>query len=439
MSKYASILDAKLTYLYSRVGSKAVKLGLDTTLALMRAMEVDPLALPCIHVAGTNGKGSVAAMIEAALREAGLRTALYTSPHLIRFCERIRVGGVPIPDGDLLRLLDEVERADEQQADLPGARQGTFFELTTALAFKWFLEQEVQLAVLETGLGGRLDSTNVVQPLLSVLTHIGMEHAALLGTTMEKVAGEKAGIIKPGRPLVVGRQSPVAMRTIEAAARQVGAPVIHAGERVSVKRVAQDMKGQTLAVETADSAWKPLHLPLLGDFQIGNCAIAIAALEQMREELGITIPPEAIRAGLEKTRWFGRCQVVKDDPVVLVDVAHNPDAVQALAAFLKTFRAGRPVALICGLLADKDAVSIFRQFKPVVDACLLVPLDSERNMPLEQLMAAAQSVHLPAAESSIPEAVKNALKWAKTNNGLVVAAGSFHLVSAVLYELGVEI
>ena len=134
MSKYASILDAKLTYLYSRIGGKAVKLGLETTLALMRAMEVDPLALPCIHVAGTNGKGSVAAMIEAALREAGLRTALYTSPHLIRFCERIRVGGTPIPDGDLLRLLGEVERADEQQSGLPGGRHGTFFELTTALA-----------------------------------------------------------------------------------------------------------------------------------------------------------------------------------------------------------------------------------------------------------------------------------------------------------------
>lgn len=439
MSKYASILDAKLTYLYSRVGGKVVKLGLDTTLALMRAMEVDPLALPCIHVAGTNGKGSVAAMIEAALREAGLRTALYTSPHLIRFCERIRVGGTPIPDGDLLRLLGEVERADEQQSGLPGGRHGTFFELTTALAFKWFLEEDVQMTVLETGLGGRLDSTNVALPFLSVLTHIGMEHASFLGTTMDKVAGEKAGIIKPGRPVVVGRQSPVAMRVIEATARTVGAPVVHAAERVSVKRLSQDMDGQTLAVETAENAWKPLHLPLLGDFQVDNCAIAIAALEQIREGLGVSIPSEAIRAGLEKTRWPGRCQVVKHDPVVVVDVAHNPDAVRALAGFLKKFRAGRPVALICGLLADKDAVSIFRLFKPVVDACLLVPLDSERNMPMEQLMAAAQSVNLPAAESSIPEAVKNALKWAKAKNGLVVAAGSFHLVSAVLYELGVDI
>lgn len=439
MSKFAPVLDAKLTYLYGRVGGKEVKLGLETTLALMQAMEVDPLTLPCIHVAGTNGKGSVAAMIEAALRGAGLHTALYTSPHLIRFCERIRVGGSPIPDDALLRLLDDVERADEQQSSLPGARQGTFFELTTALAFKWFLEQNVQVAVLETGMGGRLDSTNVVTPFLSVLTHIGMEHASFLGATMEKVAGEKAGIIKPGRPVVVGRQSPVAMRVIEEIARAAGAPIINAAEHVSIRRVAQDMDGQTLAVETADGAWKPLHLPLLGDFQIDNCAIAIATLEWMRTELGIALSSEAIRAGLEKTRWPGRCQVVKRDPVFVVDVAHNPDAARALAAFLKKFRDGRPVTLICGLLADKDAVSIFRVFKPVVDACLLVPLDSERNMPMKQLMAAAQSVNIPAAESSVAEAVKNALKWAKAKNGVVVAAGSFHLVSAVLYELGIDI
>jgi dihydrofolate synthase/folylpolyglutamate synthase len=193
MSKAASILDAKLTYLYSRTGASTVKLGLETTLALMRALAVDPLKLPCVHVAGTNGKGSVSAMLESVLREAGLRTALYTSPHLIRFNERIRVSGAPIPDKDLIRLLDAAERADQAQSVEPGGRLGTFFELTTAVALKWFLQQQVQLAVLETGMGGRLDSTNVVTPLLAVITDIGMEHTAFLGDTLEKVAAEKAG------------------------------------------------------------------------------------------------------------------------------------------------------------------------------------------------------------------------------------------------------
>ena len=439
MSKPASILDAKLTYLYRRTGGSTVKLGLDTTQALLRELQVDPLRLPCVHVAGTNGKGSVSAMLESALRAAGLRTALYTSPHLIRFNERIRVAGRPVPDPDLIRLLDNVERADQAQAAQPGGRQGTFFELTTAVAFQWFLEQGVQLAVLETGMGGRLDSTNVVTPLVSVLTDIGLEHTAFLGRTLEQIAGEKAGIIKAGRPVVVGRQKPAVMKVIEEKARACGAPLLRAEERVSVRRLAQDLDGQVLAIETAGGAWEPVRLPLLGDFQLGNCALAVTALEWLRDELRLPLAPAALRQGLEQVRWPGRCQVVSRDPVFIVDVAHNPDAAAALAAFLKKFRGDRPVALICGMLADKDATGFFRLLRPVVDACVLVPLDSERNIPMDRLLAAAKAARLPAAEGTMPAAVKNAKKWAKKNNGIVVAAGSLYLASAVLYELGAEV
>jgi dihydrofolate synthase / folylpolyglutamate synthase len=439
MSKSASILDAKLTYLYSRTGGSIIKLGLDTTLALMHAMAVDPLKLPCVHVAGTNGKGSVSAMLESVLREAGLRTALYTSPHLIRFNERIRVSGMPIPDQDLIRLLDEVERADQLQSAESGGRTGTFFELTTVVALKWFLEQKVQMAVLETGMGGRLDSTNVVMPLLSVITAIGMEHTMFLGDTLDKVAAEKAGIIKSGRPVVVGRQKPAVARVLAEKARLAGAPVLRADERISVKRLAQDLDGQALSIETSDGPWAPVRLPLLGDFQLDNCALAVTALEWMRDSLGLPLTQERIRTGLGKTRWPGRCQVASRDPVFLVDVAHNPDAAAALAAFLKKFRGDKPVALICGMLADKDAEGFFRLLRPVVDACVLVPLDSERNMPLERLMAAAKAAKLPAAEGRLPAAVRNGLKWAKANNGIVVSAGSLYLASAVLYELGVEV
>jgi dihydrofolate synthase / folylpolyglutamate synthase len=402
-------------------------------------MEVDPLKLPCVHVAGTNGKGSVSAMLESVLREAGLRTALYTSPHLIRFNERIRVAGVPIPDKDLNRLLDDAERADQVQSAEPGGRLGTFFELTTAVALKWFLKQQVQMAVLETGMGGRLDSTNVVAPLLSVITEIGMEHTSFLGDTLEKVAAEKAGIIKPGRPVVVGRQKPAVAKVIAEKARAAGAPVLRADERISVKRLSQDLDGQVLSIETADGAWAPIRLPLLGDFQLGNCALAVTALEWMRDSLGLPLTQEVIRAGLEKTRWPGRCQVVSRDPIFLVDVAHNPDAAQALAAFLKKFRGKKPVALICGMLADKDAEGFFRLLRPVVDACVLVPLASERSMPMDRLLAAAKAAKLPAAEGVLPAAVRNGVKWAKANEGIVVAAGSLYLASAVLYELGVQV
>ncbi|MDR0994270.1 MAG: bifunctional folylpolyglutamate synthase/dihydrofolate synthase [Verrucomicrobiota bacterium] len=439
MSRAASILDAKLTYLYSRAGGSALKLGLDTTLALMREMKVDPLSLPCIHVAGTNGKGSVSAMLDAVLREAGLLSGLYTSPHLIRFNERIRVGGAPIPDEVLSRLLSEVELADQRQAAEPRARQGTFFELTTTVALKWFLEQQVQLAVLETGLGGRLDSTNVVAPLLSVITEIGVEHTTYLGTTLRRIAAEKAGIIKKGRPVVLGRQHPEVRAVLEEKAREVGSLVLRADERVSIRRLSQDLDGQVLSVETADAAWPPFCLPLLGDYQIHNCALVITALEWAREALGLPLFPGVIREGLAKVRWPGRCQVVSRDPVFLLDVAHNPDAAKALAVFIKNFRQEKPVLLICGMLADKDAVGFFRLLRPVVDACVLVPLDSARSMPIDKLLAAAQAVKLPAVEGVLGDAISKAFAWARKNNGLVVAAGSLYMASAVLYELGVEV
>ena len=439
MTKSASILDAKLTYLYSRMGANSIKLGLNTTRALMREMEIDPLQLPCVHVAGTNGKGSVSAMLEAVLREAGLRTALYTSPHLISFNERIRVSGAPVPNADLIRLLDQVEAADQRQAAEEGGRTGTFFELTTAAALKWFLDQQVQMAVLETGMGGRLDSTNVVTPLISVITEIGIEHVPFLGKTIEAVAAEKAGIIKPGRPVVTGKQHPAAMAIIEETAREAGAPLLRADERVSVRRLSQDLNGQRLSVETPDGTWEPFTLPLLADFQLGNSALAITALEWMRETLGLPLTPDVIRSGLSRTRWPGRCQVVRQDPVFVVDVAHNPSAAEALAAFLKKFRGDKPVALICGMLKDKDAEGFFRIMKPVVDACVVVSLDHERSMPMERMRAAAKASKVPVGEGRMPDAVRNALKWAKTNDGIVVAAGSIYLASAVLYDLGVQV
>lgn len=440
MSQLASILDAKLTYLYSRTGGHTIRFGLETTRALVEELGVTLDRLPCVHIAGTNGKGSIAAMLDSVLRAAHLRTGLYTSPHLIRFNERIRVDGQAIPDEALSRLLGEVEAADHRQAARPHARPGTFFELTTAVALKWFQEQNVQCAVLETGLGGRLDSTNIVTPLFSILSEIGMEHTAWLGNTLEKIATEKAGIIKPFRPVVTGSQRPEAMAVIEQKAAENDSPLWKAADHVSIRRTAQDLDGQTLAVEmTGGGAWPPFRLPLLGDYQLDNCAIALTALECLRESLQMPISDEAIRAGLSAVRWPGRCQVLSRDPVVLLDVAHNPDAASALLHFLRHFRAGRPVALVCGMLADKDAAAFFRLLRPVIDACVLVPLDSERNMSMDKLMAAAKSARLPAVEGVLPDALRNGILWARKHNGILVAAGSLYLASAVLNALRVEV
>jgi dihydrofolate synthase/folylpolyglutamate synthase len=439
MSQTPSILDAKLNYLYSRTGGHTIKFGLETTLRLLKEAGADPLALPCVHVAGTNGKGSVSAMLESVFRQAGFKTGLYTSPHLIRFNERMRVDGRAVPDEELNRLLDAVELADREQAGQEGGRPGTFFELTTVAAVKWFLEQQVQMAVMETGLGGRLDSTNVVDPALSVITEIGLEHTAWLGNTIEEIAREKAGIIKPGRPVVLGRQKPAARAVLEARAREVGSKVLSADELVSVRRVSQDWDGQVVEVETQGGAWPRFKLPLLGDFQLENAATAICALEWLREVAGFPVSEEAVRAGLERVKWAGRCQVASRDPVFLVDVAHNPDGAEALARFLKPQKKKHPIVLVCGMLSDKDAAAFFRWMKPVVDACVLVPLDSERNMPMERLSAAAQQAGVPAVEGDLSGALRRAVKWARDRDGIVVSAGSLFLAAEVLYQLGVEV
>ena len=441
MNASSSILDIKLQSLYARTGGHTIKFGLGTTRRLLEALGVDPLGLACVHVAGTNGKGSVSAMVESVLRAMGLKTGLYTSPHLIRFNERMRIGGEAIGDAALNQLLDEVERADSVQAEKPGedVRRGTFFELTTAAAMKWFQDEGVHAAVMETGLGGRLDSTNVVRPLVSVITKIGLEHTAQLGTTLEAIAGEKAGIIKPGRPVVSARQRPAAEAVLRAKAEEAGSPFLKAEEHVSIRRLASKGPGQLLQIETGDGTWEPVRLPLEGDYQLENCAAAICALEWLREREGFPLTEEVMRRGLESVKWAGRCQMVSEDPPILVDVAHNPDGAEALAKYLKRAKRGRKIALVCGMLGDKDARSFFRTMQPVVDACVLVPLDSERSMTPEELMAAAEDAKLPAVPGTLPEALHRATAWATKNGGMVVAAGSLILAAAVLNELGVEV
>ena len=295
------------------------------------------------------------------------------------------------------------------------------------------------MAVLETGLGGRLDSTNVVNPLVAVITEIGLEHTAYLGGTLEAIAGEKAGIIKPGRPVVVSRQRPEAEAVLRAKAEEMGAPYWRAEEHVSVRRTKEGPGWQTLEIETGAGEWGPVRLPLAGDYQMENCATAVCALEWLREREGFPVTREAMKAGLEGVRWPGRCQLISEDPPTLIDVAHNPDGADALARHLKRAKKGKKVALVCGMLGDKDALGFFRKMRPVVDACVLVPLDSERSMRPEALMAAAQAAGMPAVPGTLPEALHRAIAWARKNEGMVVAAGSLILVASVMNEMGVEV
>lgn len=278
-------LAAALSSLYRR-NMHAVKLGLQATEALLEELGNPQESFAALHIAGTNGKGSVCAMLDSTLRAAGYRTGLYTSPHLIRFNERIRVNGREISDDEIRELLETVDAAAARVVASGKSRDATFFEFTTAMAFLYFQRMKIQVAVLETGMGGRLDATNVVTPALSIITTIGLDHMAYLGNTIEKIAAEKAGIIKPGRPVVCGPLKPEALQVIRETAQSRGAPLTVAAEAVNVWRKQETFAGQRVKVESQDHHYGPLTLPLLGTHQLANCAVAVAALEILRDEVG---------------------------------------------------------------------------------------------------------------------------------------------------------
>ena len=416
---------------FYRRGSFGVKLGLDAERALLKLLGRPESAYGSVHVAGTNGKGSVAAMLEGFLRAADRRTGLYTSPHLVRFNERIRVDGQPIPDDDLLALLDEIETVAAKVAEASG-EPPTFFECATAMGFAYFRQRGVDVGLIETGMGGRLDATNVVTPLVSIITSIGLEHTQYLGVSLEDIATEKAGIVKPGVPVVCGSLCPEAMNVVQRIARERGAPCLQAAEAVSVRSIKREWSGQRVSVETQAARYGTLDLPLLGDYQIENLAVAVAAMEVLSDLLGIELDAALLRRGLSLTVWRGRCQVLEPDPLTIVDGAHNPQAARALVTTLKPLIGKRPLGLVLGMCGDKDIGASLKPFAGMVQRCWAVPLNSDRSMPADDVAAVARSMGWEVRTSSVRDALAESKRWAAANSGVVCITGSIFLVGEVL-------
>jgi dihydrofolate synthase/folylpolyglutamate synthase len=359
-------------------------------------------------------------MLESVLRQAGMRTGLYTSPHLERLNERMVVNGAQIADADLAVLLRDVE------AQARG--EGTFFEFTTALAFEHFRRSKVQIAVLETGMGGRLDATNVVDPLVAVITSIGLDHTAYLGETIEKIAAEKAGIIKPDRAVIVGDLPAEALDII----RRKSNRVIVAKDVVSVTCKSRSLSGQRIKIETDNAHYGPLTLPLAGAHQFGNCAVAVAALEHVRGEFRLPISDEAVARGLERVRWPARFQCISADPPIVVDGAHNPQAAAALARTLDDLGEGRPLGLVFGFLSDKDASGFLAHFSGRAKKCWAVAVKSSRAMPLDQMVGSARSAGLDTTASRLEDALRETEEWARGCKGMVCVTGSLYLAGEAL-------
>jgi dihydrofolate synthase/folylpolyglutamate synthase len=428
-------IAASLTRLFA-MRTHGIKPGLEIAEALAKSLGNPERSFAAIHVAGSNGKGSVCAMLDSILRAAGLKVGLYTSPHLVRFNERIRVNGELITDGELAELFEGIEPQAERVTREHGGREVTFFEFTTALAFEYFRRKRVQVSVVEVGMGGRLDATNIVLPALSVVTRISLDHTQYLGTTVAEIAGEKAGIIKGGRPVVCGAMSEEAATVIRETAMRRGAPLVEAMERVSVRRVSQGFDGQKLSITGGGAEYGTVTLGLLGRHQIENCATVVATVEALGEYSPIVIPAETVRKGLAAAVWPGRLQVLSQDPPILLDGAHNPDGARVLGVALKELCKRRKVGLIWGMCEDKDALGFAKALGGQIHRCWTVPIATERSLSPERLARIAQTEGWETQASLLDMAMVEARDWAIREGGMVCIAGSLFLAGEVLGVAG---
>ena len=376
---------------------------------------------PALHVAGTNGKGSTAAMLDAVLTAAGRRTGLYTSPHLVDFTERIRVGGRTIPRDTVVGLVAEL------RDDLAAAGIGlTHFEFVTLLACEWFARVGVEVAVIEVGLGGRLDATNLVRPVVTAITSIAHDHEAWLGHDLPSIAAEKAGILKPGVPLALGRLPPEADAVVAARAASLGVPLVRAG----IDTVLEE--GDGLAFRGPGVVWDRLRLGLRGRFQHDNAAVALTALALVREPF--PCPVEAVRTGLAAVRWPGRLAVARERPLVVLDGAHNPAGAATLARELPALVGDRPLVLVFAVMTDKDWRAMLAPLLPRV-ARAVVTRVGRRAAPLEPLVAALGE-HIPVDAVDDPRAAVRAGLALAGDDGAVLVTGSLFLVGEAYAELG---
>ena len=367
-------------------GWSKTRLGLDRTRTLLAALGDPQKKLKFVHVAGSNGKGSICAMTESILRRAGYRTGLYISPYLQDFCERMQVDGRPISGRALGQAVEQVKAAAEKMEDHPSQ-----FELSTAAALLWFAEEQCEIVVLEVGMGGELDSTNAIDaPEAAVIANIGLEHTEYLGSTLEEIARTKAGIIKPGCACVCYDGAPEALEVIGAVCRERGVPLAVA-EHSRVTPLGGSLDGQSFG-------WngRKYYLPLLGAHQLRNAAAALETLEVLRRR-GWNIPEEAVEQGLAATRWPARFEVLSRDPVLILDGGHNPQCAQALAATLEEYLPGEKCAFLMGVLSDKDYGAMLDILAPYAGQLLCLTPDSPRALPGSELAALARGKGIPAA------------------------------------------
>ena len=442
-----------LQYLYS-LGNEVLtaKLGLHNTSTLLESLGNPHRRYDSVLIAGTNGKGSVAAFVESVLRTTGLNTGLYTSPHLMRIEERVRVRGHFISAEDFARLTQCVkdrvaELLNPQTANLaPGRldRHPTYFEMVTAIAFCYFAERNVDIAVLEVGLGGRLDATNVVDPRVAIITNVDYDHQKYLGNRLEEIAMEKAGIIKPRAdartgPLLVVCTSDnrVVRNIIEEQCRVTGAQCIHALDEARVEAEPDALGRFRLKVNFTGGPTLDLRLPLPGEHQVRNAVAAIRALMVLQTQ-GFPIEAEDIEGGIEATRWPGRLEILSGEPPIILDGAHNIAGAESLKKYCQQFLGTKRLVLLFGVMRDKDVVGIAGKLFPLVSEIVLTAAESERSAEPDWIAAQLPEYRQRYHCTRNPQEALDVARTLASPEGIILAAGSLFLIGDLQRTLQLE-
>jgi dihydrofolate synthase/folylpolyglutamate synthase len=412
--------------MFTRIGAAAYKEDLDNTIALCEALDNPQHKFKSIHIAGTNGKGSTSHMLAAMLQKAGYKTGLYTSPHIRDFGERIRINGEMI---DETFVVNFVENTQQLAHDI----QPSFFELTVAMAFDYFAKEKVDIAVIETGLGGRLDSTNVITPLLSVITNIGMDHVHLLGNTLEKIAGEKAGIIKQGVPVVIGEYLPETRPVFEAKATAMQAPIHFAEELYEITHLKEAGKSGYNVSDKTNGHTEQFELDLHGLYQLKNLRTVLAA-EKILHDTGFPISGTDEKYALANVKKLtglrGRWDILEGSPVVIQDVGHNEDGIRMIVQQLSQDYPGAKLHFVLGFVKDKDVTHVLDLF-PKDAAYYFTNAHIPRALSAKELQEMAESKSL---KGNAFDDVNEAIAAAKKNAGakdVIMICGSFFIIAEV--------
>ena len=424
MITYTKALD----YIYD-LTKYGIKLGLKNINYLLYLLGEPHKKLKIIHVAGTNGKGSTCSLISSILQSGGYKVGLYTSPHLIDFTERIKINHKSISRKKVSELLERIKPFIEKVAHTPSYGHPTFFEVITSMAFLYFYEEQIDFLVLEVGLGGRLDATNICEPLISVITHIDYDHMDKLGNSLEEIAREKGGIIKPEGIVISSKQYEEAYNEIKKIADEKNTLVYSTGREINYEIVKSDVNGVIFNLKGIYHNYKNLHTPLLGRHQADNATTAITVTEALKIR-GVNISEKAIRAGLEKVQWTGRLEIIQNNPKLILDGAHNPSGIRTVLQALKEIFTYQRLILVLAIFADKNYKKMIQIIAPKADLIITTKTKSPRAAPpLVIAKEAAKYIEQNKiiVSENIPQAIKCALSNSKKDD-LICITGSLYTV-----------